>query len=59
MPNFGKYMLNVLDGKSNGEEKDRAWAWKGGKEWEVAREEARVLRKELRDMERKEHLVHR
>ncbi|KAL1592245.1 hypothetical protein SLS60_011322 [Paraconiothyrium brasiliense] len=28
MPNAGKYLLNVLDGKSNGEEKDRAWKWK-------------------------------
>ncbi len=28
LPNAGKYMLNVLNGKSNGEEKDRAWAWK-------------------------------
>jgi sarcosine oxidase/L-pipecolate oxidase len=28
MPNSGKYLLNVLNGKSNGEEKDRAWKWK-------------------------------
>lgn len=28
LPNAGKYMLNVLNGKSNGEEKDKAWAWK-------------------------------
>jgi sarcosine oxidase/L-pipecolate oxidase len=28
MPNAGKYLLNVLDDKSNGEEKDRAWKWK-------------------------------
>lgn len=28
MPNAGKYLLNVLNGKSNGEEKDRAWKWK-------------------------------
>lgn len=28
LPNSGKYMLNVLNGKSNGAEKDRAWKWK-------------------------------
>lgn len=28
MPNAGQYILNVLNGKSNGEEKDRAWKWK-------------------------------
>ncbi|KAJ4985172.1 L-pipecolate oxidase 2 [Stagonosporopsis vannaccii] len=28
MPNAGKYLLNVIDGRSNGEEKDRAWKWK-------------------------------
>lgn len=28
MPNAGEYLLNVLNGKSNGEEKDRAWKWK-------------------------------
>lgn len=28
LPNIGKYVVNVLNGKSNGEEKDQAWAWK-------------------------------
>ena len=28
LPIIGKYIANVLDGKSNGEEKDRNWAWK-------------------------------
>ena len=50
LPNFGKYMLNVLNEKSNGEEKDRAWAWKSGTEWEEARERAAALRRELRDV---------
>lgn len=57
MPNAGKYMLNVLNGVSNGEEKDRAWKWKsedelkerGAKEFgENAREGERP---ELRDFE--------
>lgn len=33
LPNAGKYMLNVLNGKSNGTEKDNAWAWKSGAVW--------------------------
>lgn len=32
MPNAGKYLLNVIEGKSNGEEKDRAWKWKSENE---------------------------
>lgn len=28
LPNIGKYVINVLNGKSNGEEKDRMWSWK-------------------------------
>ncbi|KAL1594824.1 hypothetical protein SLS59_008637 [Nothophoma quercina] len=32
MPNAGKYLLNVVNGQSNGEEKDRAWKWKSEEE---------------------------
>ena len=28
LPSIGKYVLNVVNGKSNGEEKDGKWAWK-------------------------------
>jgi sarcosine oxidase/L-pipecolate oxidase len=28
LPNSGKYMKNVIEGKSNGEEKDKAFGWK-------------------------------
>jgi sarcosine oxidase/L-pipecolate oxidase len=28
LPNIGRYVANVLDGKSNGMEQDEAWAWK-------------------------------
>ncbi|KAF2104444.1 FAD/NAD(P)-binding domain-containing protein [Rhizodiscina lignyota] len=31
LPIIGKYIINVLDGRSNGEEKDAHWAWKTGK----------------------------
>lgn len=36
LPNSGKYVLNVLFDRGNGEEKDRAWGWKkdGKAEWE-------------------------
>lgn len=44
-------MCNVLEGKSNGEERDRAWGWKSGKGWEEARERAKALRREVRDVE--------
>ncbi len=43
-------MLNVLNGKSNGAEKDKAWAWKSGAEWRDAQEKT-VLKRELRDFE--------
>jgi sarcosine oxidase/L-pipecolate oxidase len=32
MPNAGKYIFNVLNEKSNGAEKDRAWKWKSENE---------------------------
>ncbi|OAP56782.1 hypothetical protein AYL99_08894 [Fonsecaea erecta] len=28
LPNIGKYVVNVLDGKSNGPERDETWSWK-------------------------------
>ena len=34
LANAGKYIIKVLNGKSNGEEKDAAWAWKE-KGWDV------------------------
>ena len=32
LPTIGRYVVNVLDGKSNGKEKDDAWGWK--RTWE-------------------------
>ena len=43
-------MLNVLDGKSNGEQKDRAWAWKTNAEQRSARGD-RAPQRELRDLD--------
>lgn len=48
MPNIGKYMLRVLDGESNGPDKDKAWAWKTKAELDAASPSAR---REFRDAE--------
>lgn len=49
-------MLNILDGKSNGPEIDKAWAWKSGGEFNDAHQfglliEKTVAKKELRDLQ--------
>ena len=50
LPIIGKYVVNVLHGKSNGEVKDKAWQWK--KEWSPHGAHEKVLpRGELRDFE--------
>lgn len=46
MPNIGKYMIKVLNGESNGPEKDRAWGWKSKAE---LRTPSQFARKELED----------
>ena len=43
-------MLNILNGKSNGEEKDRAWMWKSDAHEKSARDERAPMR-ELRDLD--------
>lgn len=49
-------MLNVLAGESNGPEKDKAWAWKGEREFKNEHQyglliEKTVSKKELRDLQ--------
>lgn len=34
-------MLNVLNGQSNGPEKDKAWGWKSSTELEAAKRESK------------------
>ncbi|KAF2165553.1 hypothetical protein M409DRAFT_24406 [Zasmidium cellare ATCC 36951] len=56
MPVAGKYMINILDGESNGEDKDRAWAWKTDPNWTDVREFGllsgkAVAKVELRELE--------
>jgi sarcosine oxidase/L-pipecolate oxidase len=51
LPNAGKYMVNVLDGKSNGEEKDRAFAWKSMADLEGVDQRQRSLVREWRDLQ--------
>lgn len=48
MPNIGKYMIKVLNGESNGPEKDRAWGWKSKAELQAP---ALSARKELGDFD--------
>ncbi|CAN8106480.1 unnamed protein product [Discula destructiva] len=48
LPNIGKYMVNVLDGQSNGPEKDKAFGWKTEAELEAA---SAYEERELRDFE--------
>ena len=48
LPNIGKYVVNVLDGLSNGKEKDEAWCWK--RNWNARGAHEKTLPKgELRD----------
>lgn len=56
MPVIGKYMINVLDGESNGQAKDKAWGWKSDVDWNDVREFGllsgkAVAKVELRDLE--------
>ena len=48
LPNIGRYVVNVLGGKSNGKEKDEAWCWK--RTWDGRGAHEKVLPKgELKD----------
>jgi len=50
LPTIGAYIVNVLNGKSNGEEKDKAWKWK--REWANLGAHEKVMPKgELSDFE--------
>lgn len=54
LPILGKYMVNVLSGKGNGEMRDRAWEWKkrmDGDEKTRGAHESTAPRRELRDLE--------
>lgn len=53
LPTAGLYMVNVLRGQSNGQEKDRAWGWKdfkSGAAWRGAHEST-APKRELRELE--------
>ncbi|TKX21885.1 L-pipecolate oxidase-like protein 2 [Elsinoe australis] len=57
LPVAGKYMVNVLNGESNGDEKDKAWGWKATADWAKATGK-RVPRRELRDLDNESSLTH-
>ena len=54
LPTIGKYVSNVLSGKSNGHEKDQSWAWKDAR-WSLGgirgAHEKSLPKRELRDLE--------
>lgn len=51
LPTIGKYVINILEGRSNGKEKDEHWAWKRADfEGRGAHEKA-FPQRELRDLE--------
>lgn len=51
LPTAGKYMVNVLNGKGNGTEMDRAWGWKKDTAgWRGAHEKT-APKRELKDLE--------
>jgi len=48
LPNIGRYVVNVLNGKSNGFEKDQAWQWKT--KWSARGSHEKVLpRRDFQD----------
>ncbi|KAI9711544.1 MAG: hypothetical protein M1820_002108 [Bogoriella megaspora] len=53
LPNIGGYVTKVLNGESNGSEKDKAWMWKTGSDGKIGRgaHEKVVPRRELKDLE--------
>ena len=58
LPNIGSYVCRVLEGLSNGEEKDQAWAWKTGTDGKIGRgaHEKVVPKRELKDLEDETYL---
>lgn len=51
LPTIGKYVINVLEGRSNGSEEDMHWAWKNGQVSGHGAHEKAFPRRELRDLE--------
>lgn len=50
LPTIGKYVVNVLDGVSNGPEKDESWAWKNGTNQEERGVHEKIVpRRDLKD----------
>lgn len=51
LPTIGKYVVNVLDGKGNGPEKDAAWAWKENTTLRKGAHEKVIPKRDLKDLE--------
>lgn len=53
LPTAGKYMVNVLSGNGNGDEKDKAWSWKKDVSGLRGAHEKTAPKRELKDLESK------
>ncbi|KAH7122410.1 FAD dependent oxidoreductase [Dendryphion nanum] len=51
LPTIGKYVVNVLGDRSNGDEKDKAWAWKSETPAGRGAHEELIPKRELSDLE--------
>ena len=51
LPIAGQYMVNVLNGNGNGEEKDKAWGWKKDTSGQRGAHESTAPKRELKDLD--------
>lgn len=51
LPTAGKYMVNVLNGKGNGEEMDKAWRWKNATSGLRGAHEKTAPKRDLKDLQ--------
>lgn len=51
LPTIGEYVVNMLDGKGNGGEKDAAWSWKINTTLRKGAHEKVIPKRDLRDLE--------
>lgn len=57
LPTAGKYMVDVLSGAGNGEEKDKAWSWKSGDFNGRGAHEKTAPKREICDLDDDEYLA--
>jgi sarcosine oxidase/L-pipecolate oxidase len=52
LPTIGEYVVNMMSGKGNGEEKDAAWSWKANTTLRKGAHEKVIPKRDLKDLER-------